>query len=69
MADVSYSQHDPIIVDDEHGNNYLCLNTYEVKAVRDLMVKLQNEHGHKYDTGDWWLDVPAKIDRYLKEIK
>lgn len=70
MSKVKYSQYDPMIVEDEHGNKYLCLNIYETERVMQLMHHLQKYHSDlQLDTGDWWLDVPAKIARFLKAVK
>jgi hypothetical protein len=59
----------PLTVKDSAGNEYVCLNEYEAKAIRNLIKTLQNLkiEGVQFDTGDWYHDIPYKIDKWLKD--
>jgi hypothetical protein len=58
------SAYEPIEVEDQYGNKYICLNSYEAGAVRDLLYKLWKLNNHNYDTGDWYHDLPVKIEEW-----
>ena len=67
MTKVKYSQYEPIVVEDEYGNKYLCINFYEATSVKNLITELRRDKVTKYNTGDWWLDLPIKIRGFLKD--
>lgn len=59
----------PITVHDQYGNPYICLNFYEAQRVSELIGKLDAaDQNRYYDTGDWWIDLPAKIIKWMGQI-
>lgn len=53
---------------DEYGNPIFFLNRYEAEAVMKLIKRLQLSGGD-FNTGDWFTDVPYKIDKWLEALK
>lgn len=50
---------------DEYGNPMIQLNIYEAEHVSHL---IKNSDPQRFDTGDWFKDVPFKIEKKLKEL-
>jgi hypothetical protein len=57
---VKYEQYNPMLVEDEFGNEYICLNKYEAGKIKSLLRALKSS-GINVNTGDWFSDVPLKI--------
>lgn len=54
---------------DEYGNPMIQLNMYEAKAVAECLEKLVDyRERNLFDTGDWFLDVPRKVNMWLKAL-
>lgn len=51
---------------DEYGNPMIQLNMYEAEAVSHL---IKNSDPQRFDTGDWFRDVPFKIEARLAELR
>lgn len=51
---------------DEFGNPIVVLNMYEAKAVAKCLKSLVPLQ--VYDTGDWFRDVPFKIEQRIKAL-
>lgn len=51
---------------DEYGNPMIQLNMYEAENVCHL---IKNSDPQRFDTGDWFRDVPFKIDQRLKSLE
>lgn len=66
MQKVNYSSYKPITVEDEYGNKYICLSTYEATAIKVLLERLHRDKSTHFDTGDWFRDLPLKINRWLE---
>jgi hypothetical protein len=60
MTEVKYHQFKPMLVKDEYGNEYICLNKYEAGNVKSLLRALKAVKAN-VDTGDWFADVALKI--------
>lgn len=50
---------------DEHGNPMFRLNRYEAEAVCHL---IKNVDPQRFNTGDWFSDVPFKIEKWLGDV-
>lgn len=53
--------------EDEFGNPIFFLNRYEAEAVCKLIKRLHLSGGD-FNTGDWFSDVPYKIDKWLEGL-
>jgi len=53
---------------DPYGNPIIWLSRYEAERVSECLKKLRANKVQGYDTGDWFLDVPHKIDKWLATL-
>jgi hypothetical protein len=59
-------QYTPIIIKDDVDNEYMLINKYEATMITSVLKKLAKD-GWSYNTGDWFSDIPNRVDKWLNE--